>query len=117
MLQQHSDIIKFEEAFKNKFGDFSSYLKEQLILQMADIQISKEESVIANDIFSRMKEIPLINKYEAYQLLDDDWVDISIDLEIIRTEGFEATKKVDPNIIIKKKVEKIMKCKKVGLDM
>ena len=103
MLQQHSDIIKFEEAFKNKFGDFSSYLKEQLILQMADIQISKEESVIANDIFSRMKEIPLINKYEAYQLLDDDWVNISIDLEIIRTEGFEATKKVDPNIIIKKK--------------
>ena len=103
MLQQHSDIIKFEEAFKNKFGDFSSYLKEQLILQMADIQISKEESVIANDIFSRMKEIPLINKYEAYQLLDDDWVKISIDLEIIRTEGFEATKKVDPNIIIKKK--------------
>ena len=103
MLQQHSDIIKFEEAFKNKFGDFSSYLKEQLILQMADIQISKEESIIANDIFSRMKEIPLINKYEAYQLLDDDWVKISIDLEIIRTEGFEATKKVDPNIIIKKK--------------
>ena len=103
MLQQHSDIIKFEEAFKNKFGDFSSYLKEQLILQMADIQISKEESIIANDIFSRMKEIPLINKYEAYQLLDDDWVNISIDLEIIRTEGFEATKKVDPNIIIKKK--------------
>lgn len=103
MLKQHSDIIKFEEAFKNKFGDFSSYLKEQLILQMADIQISKEESVIANDIFSRMKEIPLINKYEAYQLLDDDWVNISIDLEIIRTEGFEATKKVDPNIIIKKK--------------
>ncbi|MDD3417878.1 MAG: type I restriction-modification system subunit M [Lachnospiraceae bacterium] len=103
MLQQHPDIIEFEEAFKNKFGDFSSYLKEHLILQMADIQISKEESVIANDIFSRMKEIPLINKYEAYQLLDDDWVKISIDLEIIRTEGFEATKKVDPNIIIKKK--------------
>lgn len=103
MLQQHPDIIEFEEAFKNKFGDFSSYLKEHLILQMAEIQISKEESVIANDIFSRMKEIPLINKYEAYQLLDDDWVKISIDLEIIRTEGFEATKKVDPNIIIKKK--------------
>lgn len=103
MLQQHPDIIEFEEAFKNKFGDFSSYLKKHLILQMADIQISKEESVIANDIFSRMKEIPLINKYEAYQLLDDDWVKISIDLEIIRTEGFEATKKVDPNIIIKKK--------------
>lgn len=103
MLQQHPDIIEFEEAFKNKFGDFSSYLKEHLIVQMADIQISKEESIIANDIFSRMKEIPLINKYEAYQLLDDDWVKISIDLEIIRTEGFEATKKVDPNIIIKKK--------------
>ena len=41
--------------------------------------------------------------YEAYQLLDDDWTKIAVDLEIIQTEGFEATKRVDPNMVIKKK--------------
>ena len=28
---------------------------------------------------------------------------ISIDLEIIQTEGFEAIRKVDPNMVLKKK--------------
>lgn len=44
----------------------------------------------------------MIDKYEAYQLLDDDWTKIAVDLEIIQTEGFAATKKVNPNMILKK---------------
>jgi len=50
-----------------------------------------------------MESVPLIDKYEAYQLLDDDWTRISIDLEIIQTEGFEANRQVDPNMVLKKK--------------
>jgi len=37
-----------------------------------------------------LEDIPLIDKYEAYQLLDDDWTEIAVDLEIIQTEGTEA---------------------------
>lgn len=44
-----------------------------------------------------------MDKYEAYQILDDEWNKIAVDLEIIQTEGFEATKRIDPNLIIKKK--------------
>lgn len=44
-----------------------------------------------------------IKPYEAYQLLDDDWSKIAVDLEIIQTEGFKATKIVDPNMVVKKK--------------
>ena len=47
--------------------------------------------------------MPLIDKYEAYQLLDDNWQSIATDLEIIQTEGFEVTKQVDANMVIKKK--------------
>lgn len=50
-----------------------------------------------------LKNISLIDKYEAYQLLDNEWGKIAVDLEIIQSEGFEATKKVDPNLVIKKK--------------
>ena len=59
--------------------------------------------VLCSDIFKRLDSIPLINRYEAYQLLDDEWAKTSIDLEVIQTEGFSAVKKVDPNLIIKKK--------------
>ena len=45
----------------------------------------------------------LVDVYEAYQILDNDWNKIAVDLEIIQTEGFSATKQVDPNMIVKKK--------------
>lgn len=69
---------------------------------MDTLGISKTEEVLALDIFARLQGIPLVDKYEAYQLLDDHWTKISIDLEIIQTEGFEATKMVDPNMAVKK---------------
>jgi type I restriction enzyme M protein len=56
-----------------------------------------------NDIFNRLENIALIDKYKAYQALDDEWDVIKVDLEIIQTEGFESTKIVDPNMVMKKK--------------
>ena len=57
----------------------------------------------SDNIFERLQNFPIIDRYEAYQILDNEWTKIAIDLEIIQTEGFEATKQVDPNIVIKKK--------------
>ena len=65
-----------------------------LIDQMEKIDISKTESLLSDNIFGRLSDIPLIDKYEAFQLLDNCWNEVSIDLEIIQTEGFSATKKV-----------------------
>ena len=73
---------------------------------METLSISKTEDTLSNNIFERLTDIPLIDKYEAYQLLDDDWNNITIDLEIIQTEGFNATKVVDPNLVMKKKNNK-----------
>ena len=70
---------------------------------MNGVNISKEEGVLSDDIFRRLAGIPLVNAYEAYQILDNDWNKIAVDLEIIQTEGFAATKQVDPNMIVKKK--------------
>ena len=58
---------------------------------------------LSEEIFRCLKEITIIDKYEAYQILDDYWTKIAVDLEIIQTEGFQAIKKVEPNIVIKKK--------------
>ena len=70
---------------------------------MSGINISKEEGILSDDIFRRLSGIPLVNAYGAYQILDDDWNKIAVDLEIIQTEGFAATKQVDPNMIVNKK--------------
>lgn len=102
-IKNSVDVVNFENAFHEAFADFSNYLNVELIEKMQSLEISKMESMLSDDIFERLKEIPLIDKYAAFQLLDDDWTGISIDLEVIQTEGFAATKKVDPNLIIKKK--------------
>lgn len=102
-VQQHKDILQFERSFVSAFNGFDSYLNEELIQRMQTINTSKEEAALSEKIFERLSEIPLVNQYEAYQLLDNAWNGISVDLEIIQTEGFDATKKVDPNMVVKKK--------------
>lgn len=102
-VNEHTNIKAFTERFITAFSDFDEYLKQELIDKINEVVISKTENIIADNIFSRLSDIPLIDKYEAYQLLDDEWTKISVDLEIIQTEGFEATKKVNPNMVLKKK--------------
>lgn len=102
-IENNSNVKDFNNQFVSAFSDFDKYLKSELISKMEKINVSKEENDIANNIFERLANIPLIDKYKAYQLLDNGWQKIAIDLEIIQTEGFESTKKVDPNMVVKKK--------------
>jgi len=98
-----ADVQAFAAAYQAAFADFDRYLDDELIGKMQELSISWEEETIAQDIFQRVAPLPLIDKYQAYQLLDDQWGMISTDLEIIQTEGLAAAKQVDPNMIIKKK--------------
>ncbi|MDO5096396.1 MAG: type I restriction-modification system subunit M [Peptostreptococcaceae bacterium] len=102
-INQHDDVQNFKQRFENAFGSFYPYLKSELIEKMDKITISKQEGILSDEIFARLNEMPLIDRYEAYQLLDDEWNKIAVDLEIIQTEGFEATKIVDPKLVIRKK--------------
>ena len=102
-ILEHSDVRAFQQMYASAFDGFDRDLYEELIGRMNELNVSKTEAILSADIFKRLREIPLINRYAAYQLLDDEWTKIAVDLEIIQTEGFEATKKVDPNMVVKKK--------------
>lgn len=98
----HPDVVAFKTAFQNAFGDFDAYLKSALIDGMTQLNAAGEEERLSREIFARLAGIPLVDRYAAYQLLDDDWKKIAIDLEVIQTEGFAATKQVDPNMVLKR---------------
>ncbi|MBW7571861.1 type I restriction-modification system subunit M [Caproiciproducens faecalis] len=102
-ISDSSDVKDFIRTFETAFNDFDGYLDSELIEKMQELNITQEEAAISENIFGRIAAIPLIDKYKAYQLLDDEWSKISTDLEIIQTEGFASTKQVDPNMVIKKK--------------
>lgn len=102
-ISENNEIIAFKKEFSDVFSDFKEYLKSMLIDNIMLVSIPKAELVIAEDIFRRIEKIELIDKYEAYQILDDRWKIISSDLEIIQTEGEESIRCVDPKKVIKKK--------------
>lgn len=102
-IKDHAAVTEFISQYATAFQGFDQLLKQDLLEQMETISIAQEETVLGNDIFQRLAPIPLIDPYTAYQTLDDEWGKIAVDLEIIQTEGFAATKKVDPNMVIKKK--------------
>ena len=102
-IENNDDVVKFKNEFKLAFNGFDSFLYDTLIGGMETITIAKAETVIADDIFRRMEGLPLVDEYEAYHILDDNWKTISTDLEMIQTEGKEAIIKVDPNMVTKKK--------------
>lgn len=101
-ITSHADVKTFVADFTASFQDFDVFLKQELLANMLTVNIAREEEALSENIFERMAAVPLIDKYEAYQLLDDEWENISVDLEIIQTEGFAATKVVDANLVQKK---------------
>lgn len=104
-VKQNSDVKEFEEVFKNAFDSFGGFLKQNLIADIDNVQITKEEEIITEDVFNRLANVPLVDKYKAYQLIDEEWHEVSTDLEMIQTEGISCVTKVDPNMVVKNKKE------------
>lgn len=106
VFDANAQVVEFKETFTNAFKNFDNYLNDLLIDNMENIAIARGETMIADEIFARLENIPLVDKYEAYQILDDKWRVIATDLEMIQTEGKTAITKVDANMVTKKKNDK-----------
>jgi len=102
-IMNNVDVIQYFKQYEDSFDSFEMYLKDELLGKMFTLNISRQETIISEDIFSRLISIALVDKYNAYQALDNEWVNTVVDLEIIQTEGFEAVRVVDPNMVVRKK--------------
>jgi type I restriction enzyme M protein len=103
IIKNHPNVVSFKECYAQAFEGFDAELYSHLVEGMETLNIPKEEALLSNEIFHRLASVPLVDEYKAYQLLNDEWVTITVDLEMIQTEGFAATKKVEPNMVSKKK--------------
>jgi len=102
-IKENQAVIEFKQKYEEAFSDFAKLLKNELIKKMMTLNINKEESLLSDAIFKRLEKIALVDKYNAYQALDDEWTKTAVDLEILQTEGFNAAKKVNPNMVLKKR--------------
>ncbi|WP_276933255.1 type I restriction-modification system subunit M [Dubosiella newyorkensis] len=103
IFEEDSDIYSFKKAFYKESNSFESDLKQRLIEGMMEVDLNREEDDLGNLLFHKLKEFSLIDRYEAYQILDNHWKVILGDLENIQNESERALTKVDPNLVMKKK--------------
>ena len=102
-ITQHPQVTAFSQHYQAAFSDFDAYLKAELIDKIETLNIPQQKVVLSKALFACLENIALIDKYHAYQLLDDSWQIIATDLEVLQTEGFAVSKQVDPNMVMKKK--------------
>ncbi|TOL39305.1 type I restriction-modification system subunit M [Vibrio parahaemolyticus] len=98
----HPQVVEFIAGYEQAFAGFDDDLNTKLIQDWEGVKRNQQEASLSVELFNRLSPIALIDKYQAYQLLNNQWQIISADLEMMQTEGFDATKQVDPNIVIKK---------------
>lgn len=101
-ISNHPQVVEFISDYKQAFTGFDDYLNTTLIKGWEGVKRNQQEASLSVELFKRLSPIALIDKYQAYQCLNNQWQIISADLEMMQTEGFDATKQVDPNIVIKK---------------
>lgn len=103
VVRESESVIRFFEDYRQAFCSLKNDMVSALIGRWETIDALAEEGALTDNIFKRVSSFPLLDRYEAYQVLDDAWSEISGDLEMLQTEGFDAVRKVDPNMVTKKK--------------
>lgn len=105
-VNNNLEVKEFINKYNQSLSGFDTTLKEMLIDNANNLNIAQTSTIISDELFNRLNPLALIDPYEAYQDFDNQWIEISTDLEMIQTEGFDCTKMVDPKMVIKKKNNK-----------
>ena len=102
----NADVQKYLKEYNTIFTDYPKELSKKLIDHAQTLSIVKTEDEITQNLFEKLDSVPLIDKYEAYEIFYTAFTSISGELESIQTEGIKAIRQVDPNMVIKKKNNK-----------
>ena len=94
-IAQNKDTVDLCKRFDKAFEGFADELHHRLISNVATAKELKERYEIADDIFRRLKDIPLVDPYTAYQAMSNGWQTIANDIETIQTDGIDATRVVE----------------------
>lgn len=95
-IYKNADVIDFKNRFSAAFEDLTRLLHIRLVDNVDFVEDVVENDIISANIFRRTEELPLVDKYAAYQILADNWTAIMGDVEIIQTEGMGACNVVEP---------------------
>ncbi len=103
VVRNNADVQAFIASYGQAISDLPADLRSRLVEHPEQVDALGQETAIGKELDAMIADTALIDPYDAYQKLDDAWNGISIDLEVLGSEGFDAVRAVDPNMVIKKK--------------
>lgn len=103
VLENHGSVAAFKAQVVSAIGNMDAQLIDRLVHNRATIPLSGAPDHITRDLFERFSAVPLVDVFDAYQIVHDQWEIIRTDLEMIQTEGDAAIRAVEPRMVIKKK--------------
>lgn len=95
-INQHPAAQALRDQVDTVLSDLPEKLHALLVDGAATVPITTTEDQLKADLFDRLDPVPLVDAYEGYQVLHDNWVKTAGDLEIIQTEGLDAVRVNDP---------------------
>ena len=94
VIKANLDVIAFESAYNKAFKELEKQLYTLLIdAPIENVHTLKQE--ITARIFSICEQFQIVDKYLVYRAFDEQWEQISIDLEAIRLQGLDAARIIE----------------------
>lgn len=93
-IRKNRDIMAFEVAYKEAFQELENELYSLLI----DSPVENVHSLklrITEKIFDLCRQFQVVDKYLVYKAFDEEWEQISIDLEAIRLQGLDVARSIE----------------------
>lgn len=107
-IKRNKDVVAFEAKYTKAFHVLETQLYSLLIDNPVE-NVSALKKEIINRIFELCKHFEIVDKYLVYKAFDDVWEQISIDLETIRLQGFDAARSVEDIEVYDKKEKDAVK--------
>lgn len=108
VIENNKDVKAFKKQFDEAFNGFADSMHKRLIDNVMSVHELTAQDEIALDIFNRLRNIPLVDKYAAYQALANNWQMIVNDIETIQQDGLDVAREVETAYkIVKKNDEEI----------
>ncbi|WP_028264127.1 type I restriction-modification system subunit M [Atopobium fossor] len=102
-ITNYAKVKDYEAVYKSKLSGIQQILQESLINNLMSIEPNVEKNSISDALFTMLDGIPLVDKYDVYQVFAAVWEHVEQDIEVIHADGFESIKTVEPNMVTKTK--------------
>ena len=86
ILENFPAIIEFKKKVHESFKALFPLLKQKLIAERQVISQSLAFESIASEVLEQAEKLPLIDKYEAFELFSQHWTEITNDMEALSSQ-------------------------------